>query len=501
MTQPMIKLLGITLVLFHTGNGVQATSDECWTPWFDRDDPSGTGDYETLSDLHKERPGKICEHPIQIEVKTKSGASVGSTGDMIHVSDTRRGFICKISDQPKGYCADYQVRFLCPLEFCQPEECWTPWFDRDDPSATGDHETLSALHKENPGKICDHPIKIEVKTKSGASVGSTGDVIHVSDPRAGFVCRNRDQPNNGQCSDYKVRFLCQFEFCKAKECWTPWFDRDDPSGTGDYETLSSLHKENPSKICDHPIKIEVKRKSGAFVGSTGDAIRVADAHRGFICKNGDQPPSGYCADYKVRFLCPLDFCEPKECWTPWFDRDNPSGTGDYETLSSLHKENPSKICDHPLKIDVKTTSGASVGSTGDVIHVSDTLTGFICKIRDQPHNGRCADYQVRFLCPLEFCESEVCRTPWLDRDDPSGTGDFETLKDLYVEKPNEICRLPLGIEVQTVAGNTVASTGDVIAFADTTTGFICKNADQKRGRCTDYKVRFICPIDFCHRRG
>ncbi|XP_077396778.1 mucin-5AC-like isoform X2 [Festucalex cinctus] len=364
MTHPVIKWLGVTLVLLHAGIGVQATSNECWTRWFDRDNPSGTGDYETLPELHKENPDKICQYPIQIEVKTKSGASVGSTGDVIHVSD-----------------------------------------------------------------------------------------VHT-----GFVCRNQDQPNNGQCSDYKVRFLCPLQFCKAKECWTRWFDRDNPSGTGDYETLPRLHKENPSKICDHPITIEVKTKSGAFVGSTGDAIRVADAHNGFICKNVDQP-NGDCADYKVRFLCPLDFCEPKGCWTPWFDRDNPSGTGDYETLTHLRKANPSKICDQPMKIDVKTKSGASAGSTGDVIHASDTRIGFICRNRDQPHNGRCADYQVRFLCPLEFCDAEVCTTPWYDRDNPSGTGDYETLKKLYVENPNEICKPPLGIEVQTVAGNSVASTG------------------------------------------
>ncbi|XP_077422362.1 cartilage intermediate layer protein 2-like [Vanacampus margaritifer] len=181
MTYPMIKLLGITLVLLHTGNAVLASNDQCWTPWFDRDNPSATGDHETLSSLHKENPGKICDHPIQIEVKTTSGASVESTGDVIHVSDAHRGFVCINGDQPNnGHCADYQVCFLCPLEFCQSEEkCLTQWFVRDNPSGTGDHETLSSLHKENPGKICDHPIQIEVKTTFGASVESTGDVIHV----------------------------------------------------------------------------------------------------------------------------------------------------------------------------------------------------------------------------------------------------------------------------------------------------------------------------------
>ncbi|XP_077422463.1 cartilage intermediate layer protein 1-like isoform X2 [Vanacampus margaritifer] len=83
---------------------------------------------------------------------------------------------------------------------------------------------------------------------------------------------------------------------------------------------------------------------------------------------------------------------------------------------------------------------------------------------------------------------KVCRTPWYDRDNPSGNGDFETLE-------------TLGIKVQTVAGNTVASTGDVIAVMDATAGFICKNADQEGRRCSDYQVRFIRPIDFFRRRG
>ncbi|XP_077396782.1 uncharacterized protein LOC144033004 isoform X2 [Festucalex cinctus] len=287
----------------------------------------------------------------------------------------------------------------------------------------------------------------------------------------------------------------------SDQCWTPWFNRDNPFGTGDYETLPELRKENSGEICHNPIKIEVKTKSGASVGSTGDVIHVSDPRTGFVCRSQDQPNNGQCSDYKVRFLCPLKFCKAKDCWTRWLDRDDPSGTGDYETLSDLHKENPGKICEHPIKIEVKTKSGASVASTGDVIHASDTRAGFVCRDSDQPHNGRCADYQVRFLCPLEFCDAQVCRTPWFNRDNPSGTGDYETLKELYDENPNEICRPPISIEVQTVAGNSVASTGDVIAFIDTTAGFICKNADQEEGSCSDYKVRFICPTDFCRRRG
>lgn len=56
-------------------------------------------------------------------------------------------------------------------------ECWTDWFDRDDPSGTGDLEYLSILQHENPGKICDEPLQIEVETTAGLSLAASGDVI------------------------------------------------------------------------------------------------------------------------------------------------------------------------------------------------------------------------------------------------------------------------------------------------------------------------------------
>lgn len=55
----------------------------CWTDWFDRDDPSGTGDWETLSSLRTKYPGKICPKPIDIEAKTVTGLSVAAAGDVI----------------------------------------------------------------------------------------------------------------------------------------------------------------------------------------------------------------------------------------------------------------------------------------------------------------------------------------------------------------------------------------------------------------------------------
>ncbi|XP_054650854.1 cartilage intermediate layer protein 2-like [Dunckerocampus dactyliophorus] len=212
MSSPiMMGWVCVLIAALHAGNDVQAATG-CYTKWFDRDNPSGNGDYETLRDLRRENPGQICQKPFGIEAQTTSGMSVASTGDVIAVSNTIAGFICKNADQKKGYCSDYRVRFECPRDFCSPPGCYTKWFDRDDPSGTGDYETLRDLQRENPGQICPKPFGIEVQTTSGMSVASTGDVIAVSNSYSGFICKNSDQ-KYGMCSDYRVRFECPIKFC------------------------------------------------------------------------------------------------------------------------------------------------------------------------------------------------------------------------------------------------------------------------------------------------
>uniref|UniRef100_A0A3Q3MMD5 WxxW domain-containing protein n=1 Tax=Labrus bergylta TaxID=56723 RepID=A0A3Q3MMD5_9LABR len=212
------------------------------------------------------------------------------------------------------------------------------------------------------------------------------------------------------CHDYRVRFLCAPEFCSQEgsptttttstRCWTHWFDRDNPSGSGDWETLPYLKRENPGNICDNPLQIEVQTTTGLSLASTGDVITVADAATGFICKNSEQT-HGMCHDYRVRFLCAPEFCSQEgRCWTHWFDRDNPSGSGDWETLPYLKRENPGNICDNPLQIEVQTTTG-----------LTDAATGFICKNSEQTH-GMCHDYRVRFLCACLYYNDTVVFVFW-----------------------------------------------------------------------------------------
>ncbi|XP_034383961.1 uncharacterized protein LOC117727655 isoform X2 [Cyclopterus lumpus] len=496
----MINMLSVAIFsgLFFASNQLSAgvPFQKCWTQWYDRDDPSGSGDWETLSHLHKENPGKICPKPVAIQAQTLTGLSVAAAGDVIYRSDTTAGFVCRNQDQRNKKCNDYRVRFSCPPSYCNEDVCWTKWYDRDNPSGTGDWEILSYLNKENPGMICPKPVAIQAQTLTGLSVAAAGDVIYRSDTTAGFVCRNQDQ-HNKKCNDYRVRFSCPPSYCDEDVCWTKWYDRDDPSGTGDWEILSHLHKENPGKICPKPAAIQAQTLTGLSVAAVGDVIYRRDTTTGFVCRNQDQH-NKKCNDYRVRFSCPPSYCDKDVCWTKWYDRDNPSGTGDWEDLSDLHKENPGKICPKPAAIQAQTLTGLSVAAAGDVIYRSDTTTGFVCRNQDQ-HNKKCNDYRVRFSCPPSYCDKDVCWTKWYDRDDPSGSGDWEILSYLHKENPGKICPKPAAIQAQTLTGLSVAAAGDVIYRSDTTAGFVCRNQDQHNKKCNDYRVRFSCPPSYCDK--
>ncbi|XP_072305241.1 uncharacterized protein [Eucyclogobius newberryi] len=209
--QTGLSTLGLAIIagLISAIEISKPSNERCWTEWFDRDDPSGIGDWELLVNLRNEYPGKICSKPVDIEARTLSGLTPAAAGDVVQMNkDT--GFVCKDTDQKDKKCSDYRVRFSCYSPFCAEEctveVCWSDWFDRDNPGGTGDWENLSLLQKQYPGKICKKPEYIEVVTVSGnVPATATGQDFLIFNPTEGFVCKNKP----GQyCKDYKVRFGC-----------------------------------------------------------------------------------------------------------------------------------------------------------------------------------------------------------------------------------------------------------------------------------------------------
>ncbi|XP_013401812.1 cartilage intermediate layer protein 1-like [Lingula anatina] len=113
-------------------------------------------------------------------------------------------------------------------------------------------------------------------------------------------------------------------------------------------------------------------------------------------------------------------------------------------------------------------------------------------------NGKyCKDYQVQFKCPsICTCSSCSCAmwTSWLDRDNPSGNGDYEHVGTTGHNPCSN--KEPIDIQCRVrVTKKPWDQTGQRIRVKCTPSeGFACVNSDQPPGQnCYDYEVRFLCP--------
>uniref|UniRef100_A0A3B5B4D1 Si:dkey-205h13.2 n=1 Tax=Stegastes partitus TaxID=144197 RepID=A0A3B5B4D1_9TELE len=197
-------------------------------------------------------------------------------------------------------------------------------------------------------------------------------------------------------------------------------------------------------------------------------------------------------------VCKL-YTVTEQCRTQWMNSDAPSDGGDVESILQLMKTFPGQVCANPVSIEAKTTSGISANHTGDTFLSYDVTFGFAC-INEKQKSKQCEDYQVILTCPSDFCQG--CRTRWFNMDSPTGQGDYETLHQLQMVYPSEVCSQPVAIEAMTVSGVPAHKTSDftycIFCRYDATSGFACVNAEQPGGNhCQDYKVRFTCPLTFC----
>ena len=86
-------------------------------------------------------------------------------------------------------------------------------------------------------------------------------------------------------------------------------------------------------------------------------------------------------------------------WTRFFDRDNPSGSGDYETLRGINRENPRSACSNPTAVECRLKNSRSGNQKSKQVVTVDTTRGCVCENRRQQNGERCLNYEVRFCCP------------------------------------------------------------------------------------------------------
>ncbi|XP_040176484.1 cartilage intermediate layer protein 2 isoform X2 [Rana temporaria] len=89
-------------------------------------------------------------------------------------------------------------------------------------------------------------------------------------------------------------------------------------------------------------------------------------------------------------------------------------------------------------------------------------------------------------------------TSWFNVDHPGDDGDFETIEAIRFYYPHRLCLRPVAIEARTTEWATPKDTKEVV-HTDPEKGFWCINKEQKKGyNCSNYHVRFQCPLDLLY---
>ncbi|XP_004873539.1 cartilage intermediate layer protein 2 isoform X1 [Heterocephalus glaber] len=96
---------------------------------------------------------------------------------------------------------------------------------------------------------------------------------------------------------------------------------------------------------------------------------------------------------------------------------------------------------------------------------------------------------------LEDWEEPSEWTSWFNVDHPGGDGDFESLAAIrFYYGPARVCSRPLALEARTTDWALPSAVGERVHL-NPTRGFWCLNREQPRGRrCSNYHVRFRCPL-------
>lgn len=128
-----VSILAVSLVtpaMAHAQGAIEGSDPTCtWTPWLDRDNPSGSGDFENLSAFVDS--GQACAAPRGIECRTRLRQVDWTETGQTYTCQPDRGGICVNSEQGGELCLDYEIRVCCtPNEFRDRAERLAPLLER-----------------------------------------------------------------------------------------------------------------------------------------------------------------------------------------------------------------------------------------------------------------------------------------------------------------------------------------------------------------------------------
>ncbi|XP_075046175.1 cartilage intermediate layer protein 2 [Mixophyes fleayi] len=98
-------------------------------------------------------------------------------------------------------------------------------------------------------------------------------------------------------------------------------------------------------------------------------------------------------------------------------------------------------------------------------------------------------------CDRAYKERATEWSSWFNVDHPGGDGDYETVEAIRFYYPHRLCLQPIALEARTTEWATPKEKKEVV-HSNPKKGFWCINKEQLKGQnCSNYHVRFKCPLD------
>ncbi|XP_075711685.1 cartilage intermediate layer protein 2 [Rhinoderma darwinii] len=99
------------------------------------------------------------------------------------------------------------------------------------------------------------------------------------------------------------------------------------------------------------------------------------------------------------------------------------------------------------------------------------------------------------LVQIKYIYGATEWTSWFNVDHPEGDGDYETVEAIRFYYPQRLCLRPIALEARTTEWARPKETNEIV-HSNPGKGFWCINKEQQKGQnCSNYHVRFQCPLD------
>jgi hypothetical protein len=105
------EMQGATTAPIRQPDFTPSSCSGTWTPWLNRDNQGGSGDYETLRDHVK--AGNACPNPTAIECRTTDDRQPWKQSGNVYHCELDKGGYCVNQEQGGSRCRDFEVRFCC----------------------------------------------------------------------------------------------------------------------------------------------------------------------------------------------------------------------------------------------------------------------------------------------------------------------------------------------------------------------------------------------------